>query len=97
MHHNLGGIPLVRFVASAGAGRWLVGGDSGVVAEYSRAGITRLLRSDDTSLTFHDASGELADLARRDREQAPVRRRCSRRSVGNAGLKPLPVRRAPRA
>jgi eukaryotic-like serine/threonine-protein kinase len=61
--HNLGGIRPVRFVASAGAGRWLIGGDGGVVAEYSRAGVTRMLRAEDTSMTLLDASGELADLA----------------------------------
>ncbi|HEV8551043.1 MAG TPA: serine/threonine-protein kinase [Polyangiaceae bacterium] len=60
---SLGGIRPVRFVASAGAGRWLVGGDGGVIAEYTRTGITRLLRADDPSLTLHDASGELSDLA----------------------------------
>jgi serine/threonine protein kinase len=61
--HNLGGIRPVRFVASAGAGRWLIGGDAGVVAEYSRAGVTRMLRADDSSLTLVDASGDLGDLA----------------------------------
>jgi serine/threonine protein kinase len=61
--HNLGGIRPVRFVASAGAGRWLIGGDGGVVAEYSRAGVTRMLRAEDASMTLFDASGELGDLA----------------------------------
>jgi len=61
--HGLGGIRQVRFVASAGAGRWLIGGDGGVIAEYTRTGITRMLRSDDTGLTLNDASGELSDLA----------------------------------
>src|SRR5689334_3721246 len=61
--HNLGGIRPVRFVASAGAGRWLIGGDQGVVAEYSRAGVTRMLRAEDTSMTLLDASGNIEDLA----------------------------------
>jgi serine/threonine protein kinase len=61
--NSLAGIRPIRFVASAGAGRWLVGGDGGVIAEYTRAGITRLLRSDDQGLILHDASGELSDLA----------------------------------
>jgi serine/threonine protein kinase len=60
---QLGGIRPVRFVASAGAGRWLIGGDAGAVAEYSRAGITRLFRAEDSSITFLNASGELTDLA----------------------------------
>jgi len=61
--HGLGGMRPVRFVASAGAGRWLIGGDGGVIAEYTRTGITRMLRSDDAGLTLNDASGELSDLA----------------------------------
>ena len=60
---SLGGVHPVHFVASAGAGRWLVGGDGGVIAEYSRTGIMRLLRADEPGLTLHDASGELSDLA----------------------------------
>jgi hypothetical protein len=60
---QLGGIRPVRFVASAGAGRWLIGGDAGAVAEYSRAGITRLLRAEDSNMTLLDASGDLMDLA----------------------------------
>ena len=62
-HQSLGGIRPVRFVSSAGTGRWLVGGDGAVIAEYSRAGVTRLLRGDDASLSLVGASGELADLA----------------------------------
>jgi serine/threonine protein kinase len=62
-HHSLGGIRPVRFVSSAGTGRWLIGGDGAVMAEYSRAGVTRLLRGDDPALTLADASGDLADLA----------------------------------
>jgi serine/threonine protein kinase len=60
---QLGGIRPVRFVASAGAGRWLIGGDAGAVAEYSRAGVTRLLRAEDANMTLLDASGDLTDLA----------------------------------
>ncbi|HTQ04282.1 MAG TPA: serine/threonine-protein kinase [Polyangiaceae bacterium] len=60
---QLGGLGPVRFVASAGAGRWLIGGDAGAVAEYSRAGVTRLLRAEDPNITMLDASGELTDLA----------------------------------
>jgi serine/threonine protein kinase len=60
---QLGGLGPVRFVASAGAGRWLIGGEGGAVAEYSRAGVTRLLRAEDPNITMLDASGELTDLA----------------------------------
>lgn len=60
---QLGGLGPVHFVASAGAGRWLVGGEAGAVAEYSRAGVTRLLRAEDPNITMLDASGELTDLA----------------------------------
>jgi eukaryotic-like serine/threonine-protein kinase len=60
---QLVGLGPVRFVASAGAGRWLIGGDEGAVAEYSRAGVTRLLRAEDPNMTMLDASGELTDLA----------------------------------
>jgi serine/threonine protein kinase len=62
-HQSLGGIRPVRFVSSAGTGRWLVGGDGAVIAEYSRAGVTRLLRGDDPALTLAAASGDLSDLA----------------------------------
>jgi serine/threonine protein kinase len=62
-HQSLGGILPVRFVSSAGTGRWLIGGDGAVMAEYSRAGVTRLLRGDDPTLTLVDASGDLSDLA----------------------------------
>jgi serine/threonine protein kinase len=60
---QLGGIRPVRFVTSAGVGRWLIGGEAGAVAEYSRAGITRLLRAEDSNMTLLDASGDLTDLA----------------------------------
>jgi serine/threonine protein kinase len=60
---SLGGIRPVRFVSSAGTGRWLIGGDGAVLAEYSRAGVTRLIRGEDASLALSGASGELADLA----------------------------------
>ena len=62
-HQSLGGIRPVRFVSSAGTGRWLIGGDGAVIAEYSRAGVTRLLRGEDTSLTLGGACGDLSDLA----------------------------------
>ena len=62
-YQTLGGIRPVRFVSSAGTGRWLVGGDGAVIAEYSRAGVTRLLRGDDPALSLSDGCGDLSDLA----------------------------------
>jgi hypothetical protein len=90
---SAGGIRPVRFVASAGAGRWLIGGDQGTVAEYSRAGITRLLRADDAGLTLLDASGELSDLAvtiASKPNSPPLLAAVS----GERWLKPLPVPQA---
>ena len=57
----LTGISGVRFCSRVGAGRWLVGGD-GAVAEYSRAGVTRVLAGQKRGLELHEASGDLADL-----------------------------------
>lgn len=61
--HGLGGIRPVRFVSSAGTGRWLIGGDDATIAEYSRSGVTRLLRGDEPGLSLIDACGDLSDLA----------------------------------
>lgn len=60
---SLQGIGNVKFCARVGAGRWLVGGDGGTVAEYSRAGITRVVPGQKRGLELQDASGDLADLA----------------------------------
>jgi serine/threonine protein kinase len=89
-HQSLGGIRPVRFVSSAGTGRWLVGGDGAVIAEYSRVGVTRLLRGDDPSLTVGAACGELADLACAiaTRPGSPPLLCCI---TGGRWLKPLPV------
>jgi eukaryotic-like serine/threonine-protein kinase len=87
---NLGGIRPVRFVSSAGAGRWLIGGDGAVIAEYSRLGVTRLLRGDEPELSIADACGELSDLA----AAVATRPGSPPLLVGISGgrwLKPLPV------
>jgi serine/threonine protein kinase len=86
----LGGVRPVRFVSSAGAGRWLIGGDGAVVAEFSRLGVARLLRGDDRELCIDDACGELSDLAAAlaSRSGSPPL------LIGISGgrwLKPLPV------
>jgi len=60
---TLGGIRPIRFVSSVGAGRWLIGGDGAVVAEYSRAGVSRTLRGEDAAISLIDAAGDLSDVA----------------------------------
>ncbi len=60
---TLPGLTGIKFCPRVGAGRWLVGGDGGTVAEYSRSGVTRLLQGQKTGLELADASGDLADLA----------------------------------
>jgi serine/threonine protein kinase len=87
---TLGGIRPVRFVSSAGAGRWLIGGDGALVAEFSRLGVTRLLRGEDPELCLGDACGELSDLA----AAIATKSGCPPLLLGISGgrwLKPLPV------
>ena len=92
-HQSLGGIRPVRFVSSAGTGRWLIGGDGAVIAEYSRAGVTRFLRGDDPALTLSDASGDLSDLACAIATR-PASPPLLAGISGGRWLKPLPVPRA---
>jgi len=60
---SLSGLYGVKFCSRVGAGRWLIGGEGGAVAEYSRAGVTRVIAGQKRGLELHDASGDLADLA----------------------------------
>lgn len=60
---SLSGVAGIKFCSRVGAGRWLVGGKGGKVAEYSRAGVTRVLAGPRRGLDLHGASGDLADLA----------------------------------
>ncbi|MBK7583972.1 MAG: serine/threonine protein kinase [Myxococcales bacterium] len=53
----------VRFVERVGAGTWLIGGDGAFIAHYSSDGATGFLRSDDPTVSFTHASGDLEDLA----------------------------------
>ncbi len=53
----------VRFVRRVAPGRWLLGGDQALVAEYSHSGVSRVMRGKDPSVTFADASGNVSDLA----------------------------------
>jgi eukaryotic-like serine/threonine-protein kinase len=53
----------VGFVRRIGVGRWLVGGGRATLAEYSRAGVTRVMQAPDPKVTFVDASGSIDDLA----------------------------------
>jgi serine/threonine protein kinase len=71
---SFSGISGIRFCSRVGAGRWLVGGEGGKVAEYSRAGVTRVLLGQKRGLELSDSSGDLADLAA---------------FVGNEGNRPL--------
>jgi eukaryotic-like serine/threonine-protein kinase len=91
--HTLGGLGGVRFSTRIGPGRWLLGGDGGSVAEYSRGGVTRIRRGPDPELSLLDASGDPADisamLASRQGE-APLL--CA--TAGGHWLKPLSVAQA---
>jgi serine/threonine protein kinase len=87
---SLGGIRPVRFVSSAGTGRWLIGGDGMVVGEYSRAGVTRLVRGDDATLSVLAASGDLADLGAAIAER-PGSPPLLLGITGGRFLKPLPI------
>lgn len=87
---SLGGVRPVRFVSSAGTGRWLIGGDGMVVGEYSRAGVTRLVRGDDASLSVLAASGDLADLGAAIAER-PGSPPLLLGITGGRFLKPLPI------
>lgn len=90
---TLSGIRPIRFVSSAGAGRFLIGGDSAVIAEYSRAGVSRTLRGTDPGLSFTDAAGDIGDLG----AAVALRAGSPPLLVGVSGgrfLKPLPVTQA---
>jgi eukaryotic-like serine/threonine-protein kinase len=51
-----------RFVRRVGAGRWLGGGGGATLFEYSRKGVSRIVRGKQPDLVFLDASGSLDDL-----------------------------------
>lgn len=51
-----------RFVRRVGAGRW-VGGAAATLFEYSRKGVSRIVRGKHPEISFLDASGSLDDLA----------------------------------
>jgi serine/threonine protein kinase len=80
----------VRFVRRTAPGRWLVGGDQAMLAEYSHSGVSRVIRGKDLSLSFTEASGNLADLAvvigTRDDGSLAL---CA--AVSGRWLKPLPL------
>jgi eukaryotic-like serine/threonine-protein kinase len=62
----LDGLPIpkgIRFVRRVGPGQWLVGGDQATIAHYSRDGVSHVLRAEDESVSFTEASGEIGDLA----------------------------------
>ncbi|HYO94710.1 MAG TPA: serine/threonine-protein kinase [Polyangiaceae bacterium] len=53
----------LRFVRRIGPGRWLIGGDHALLAEYSHAGVSRVMRGKDPTVSFIEASGNVSDLA----------------------------------
>jgi hypothetical protein len=57
---TLGGQSAPRFVRRVAAGRWLGGGNT--LFEYSRKGMSRIVRGKQPGLAFLDASGSLDDL-----------------------------------
>jgi serine/threonine protein kinase len=80
----------VRFVRRVAPGRWLLGGDHALLAEYSHSGVSRVMRGRDADASFLDASGNVADLA------AVVARRASgvielSAAVGGRWLRSLPL------
>lgn len=80
----------LRFVKRIGPGRWLVGGEEALLAEYSQSGVSRVMRGKDASTSFLDASGNVADLA----VVVGSRRGAPPELIAAAGghwLRPLPV------
>jgi len=80
----------IRFVRRIEPGRWLLGTAGATLAEYSRGGVTRILRGPDPQVVFSAASGHLGDLAVVIGERAgspPLLCALS----GGRWLKPLPV------
>ncbi|MGC4091597.1 MAG: serine/threonine-protein kinase [Polyangiaceae bacterium] len=80
----------VRFVRRVAPGRWLLGGNGALLAEYSHSGVSRVMRGRDADANFLDASGNVADLA------AVVSMRASGSielcaAVGGRWLRPLPL------
>lgn len=53
----------VRFVRRLTPTSWLVGSDTGSLAEYSRDGLRQITRLPDNGLSLIDAHGDLGDLA----------------------------------
>jgi hypothetical protein len=80
----------LKFVRRIGPGRWLVGGNDALLAEYSQSGVSRVMRGKDPSVSFLDASGNVADLAVvvGSRPNAPPELIAA---AGGHWLKPLPV------
>ncbi len=80
----------VRFVRRVAPGRWLLGGDHALLAEYSHSGVSRVMRGRDADATFLDASGNVADLAAVVAQRATgTIELCA--AVGGRWLRPLPL------
>ncbi len=83
----------IRFVRRIGSGRWLLGGDEAMLAEYSHSGVHRVIRGRDSDTAFLDASGNVADLAVVVGQRADGQLELSA-NVGGRWLKPLPLTEA---
>jgi len=80
----------VCFVRRIESGRWLLAADRARLVEYSRDGVTRVVRGPDRELTFTLVGGDIDDLAVVVALRAgwpPLLCAC----VGGHWLKPLPV------
>jgi serine/threonine protein kinase len=53
----------IRFVQRLGAGRWLLGGDSAMLARFDGSKIVEVVEGPDKHLTARHASGDIDDLA----------------------------------
>jgi serine/threonine protein kinase len=52
----------VRFVHRTGPGRWILGGDGGMIASYTTSGVENVIRADEPALSYNLFSGALEDL-----------------------------------
>jgi serine/threonine protein kinase len=52
----------IRAIARSGPGRWLLGSDEAALIEYSRRGVSRIVRGPDPHMAFERVSGDIEDL-----------------------------------
>jgi serine/threonine protein kinase len=80
----------IRFARRIGAGSWLVGGESGMIATYTNGAMGRTVQCPDTETTFTHGSGRCEDLlaAVSDRQGQPPTLWAM---AANRWLRPLPL------